>query len=304
MGSKTYVTNAVKKIEHMFGPLHKERLPMTKGDHPELDMSEELGSSDRELYQMLIGMARWAIQLGRIDIMFAVSALDRFATAPRQGHFDRILKVWGYLKKFPNRAFCINPAIPPEYDDLEDMQFEWVEQYPEACEEIPVTAIPPKGPKVVISCFVDSDHAHDKENRRSVTGFIILINSMPYMWYCKRQGSVEGATYGAELVAMKTSVEHLKGLRIDLRMLGVDIDGPCIVFGDNESVCGHVTEPSATLNKKHLGISFHMIRESVAAGIIDVYNIDGDDNPANPLTKSETQDNLKIIEEMFFFRGD
>ena len=58
---------------------------------------------------MLIGMDMWVIHLGRIDIMFALSCLDRFSAAPCQGQFDRLIKVWGYLKKFPSRKFCVNP---------------------------------------------------------------------------------------------------------------------------------------------------------------------------------------------------
>ena len=83
-------------------------------------------------------------------------------------------------------------------------------------------------------------------------------------------------------------------------MLGVKVEEPCRIFCDNASVVTHVTEPSATLNKKNLSICYHLVREAVAAGIVEIYHIDGPDNPANPLTKSETQHNLKLIEEMFF----
>ena len=100
---------ARERVEKLFGALHKERIPMTAGDHPEEDESELLDAQDKEFYQMLIGMARWIVHLGRMDIMFALSCLDRFSAAPRQGHFDRLLKIWGYLKNFPNQEFVVNP---------------------------------------------------------------------------------------------------------------------------------------------------------------------------------------------------
>ncbi|MGH7955373.1 MAG: Ty1/Copia family ribonuclease HI [Gloeomargaritales cyanobacterium] len=83
------------------------------------------------------------------------------------------------------------------------------------------------------------------------------------------------------------------------------MDEPCIVFGDNLAVVTNTTKPASMLKKKkkHLGISYHLVREAVAAGIVTVYHIDSEENPANPLTKPEKLANLKIIEEMFFFPG-
>ena len=300
LGSKTYVKAALERIEKLFGCIAKERIPMTAGDHPELDESELLDHQDKEFYQMLIGMARWVIHLGRIDIMFALSCLDRFSAAPRQGHFDRLIKVWGYLKKFPSREFCVNPNKFLVDDEVKEVS-NWTEQYPYAKEDIPPDRPNSYGPSIKITCFVDSDHAHEKKNRRSVTGFIICLNGMPLIWYCKRQGSVEASTYGAEFVALRTAVEHLKGLRISLMQLGVNIDGACDVFGDNLSVITHSEEPSSTLKKKHLSIAFHLVRESVAAGIIDVYHCDSGENPANPLTKAVPGPDLKVVEETFFY---
>jgi len=52
-------------------------------------------------------------------------------------------------------------------------------QYPDATEEIDC-----KVPKLLvgemdITAFVDSDHAHDKVTRRSITGLLILVGSTP-----------------------------------------------------------------------------------------------------------------------------
>ena len=65
----------------------------------------------------------------------------------------------------------------------------------------------------------------------------------------------------------------------------------------------HSTEPQSSSKKKHLSISFHLVREAVAVEIIDIFHIDSEDNPSNPLTKSVSGPSLKIIEEMFFFAG-
>jgi hypothetical protein len=60
---------------------------------------------------------------------------------------------------------------------------------------------------------VDSDHAGDKAIRRSLTGFIIYLNSAPVVWYSKMQGTVETSVFGADFVAMRTGMEAGRALR-------------------------------------------------------------------------------------------
>jgi hypothetical protein len=47
---------------------------------------------------------------------------------------------------------------------------------------------------------------------------------------------VESSVFGAEFVAMKNGIETTRGIRYKLRMMGVTIDGPAYVYGDNISV--------------------------------------------------------------------
>mmetsp|Transcript_34193 Transcript_34193/g.68963 ORF Transcript_34193/g.68963 Transcript_34193/m.68963 type:complete len:108 (+) Transcript_34193:89-412(+) len=91
------------------------------------------------------------------------------------------------------------------------------------------------------------------------------------------------------MVALRTGLELVKGLRYKLRMMGVPLgvgnDEPTSVFCDNQSVVTSSSVPESTLAKKHLGICYHAVRESVAAGILRIAHIDGKENPADCLTK-------------------
>ena len=49
-------------------------------------------------YQNLIGVLIWAIELGRIDIAFEVSALSRYPDFPRTGYLVQALHVFNYLE--------------------------------------------------------------------------------------------------------------------------------------------------------------------------------------------------------------
>ena len=112
--------------------------------------------------------------------------------------------------------------------------------------------------------FVDSDHAGDKSDRRFRTGFLIFINMEMINGHTKKQATVEGTVFGAEFVAMKQGVEALRGIRFKLRMMGVKIDGPNYVYGDNMSVIQNTSKPESVLKKKSNSICYHFVREAVA----------------------------------------
>jgi hypothetical protein len=60
---------------------------------------------------------------------------------------------------------------------------------------------------------------------------------LPILWHSKKQGTVETSVFGAESVAiMKAATEAARGLRYKLRMMGIEVDEPNYIYGDNMSV--------------------------------------------------------------------
>ena len=112
----------------------------------------------------------------------------------------------------------------------------------------------PLGPKVRITVYKDSDHAHDILTRRSVTGLLLFLNNTPVKWISKRQKTVETSTYGSELVATKVATELIQEYRYLLRMLGTEPDGPALMLGDNNSVVLNCTMPSSVLKKESFSL--------------------------------------------------
>ena len=108
VGCKKYLIEATNRIEKIFGDLPKENTPMVTGDHPEEDTTRLLNEDEQNNYQMLIGILNWVTCLGRIDIAFAASSLSRFSACPREGHLNRVLRVFGNLKKNKNRRIIVD----------------------------------------------------------------------------------------------------------------------------------------------------------------------------------------------------
>jgi len=93
--------------------------PLEKGDHPELDMSEELDANGIKDYQSLIGTLKWSVSLGRIDITTAVMTMSGFRVTPRKGHLERVQCIISYLVKMKHAAiwFCTEE---PDFSALPD----------------------------------------------------------------------------------------------------------------------------------------------------------------------------------------
>ncbi len=289
LSSDTYVKRAVEEVERQLGQwglqLKKKVVsPLASGYRPELDASPELDEKKASYYASLMGVLRWCLELGRIDIMVETGLLARFQACPREGHLDQLFHLFAYLKKY-NRLALVFDWTEPELDESRFQEVDWKEFYPEAAEAIPLNMPEPRGRGVVTTCFVDADHAGCRLTRRSHSGVIIFVNRAPIIWYSKRQATVESSTFGSESVAMRQAIDLIEALRYKLRMMGVPVDGATKVYCDNESVVKSTTRPESTLKKKHNAINYHRAREAQAAGHIRVAWIDGKDNLADVLTK-------------------
>jgi len=288
-GCTTYLKEAIRKVEapDKCGLLYPHHTPLPPECHPEMDESPLLDDQDTRRYQMLIGMAQWAVTIGRVDIAFAVNSLSRFSANPRQGHFELIQYLFGYLKQYPNRRILIN-SDPMVYDEklLDEFDANFLEDYPDAVEELPTGLPTPRGRELDTWVFFDADHAHDQKTRRSVTGLITYVGSTPVQWSSKRQGCIATSTYCAEFVAMRAAVEEAIAIRYMLRCLGVPVTQSTVIAGDNLGSIQSAANAHGDLKKKHVAISYHAVREAVAARIVTPVWINSHENFADMLTKS------------------
>ena len=293
--SLDYVKAAVKNVEEAIKRTRR-RLPTTNIDtpmnttySPELDVTEELDDESVTFFQELIGVLRWATEIGRVDILLEVSLLSQYQANPREGHLEQLLHIFAFLRKHPKLTLYLSPEIP--YMDLGEFRTskdDFNEIYRDAEEPMPHKVPAPRGRSVMTTAFVDASHGANKVTRRSHTGYVVFLNRAPILWYSKRQQTVETSTFSAEFIALKVCLEAIEHLRFKLRCFGVPLpkgDEPTYVYCDNESVVKNTTNVESTLNKKHSSIAYHHCRWSVAAGIITLAHISTHENLADCFTK-------------------
>jgi Reverse transcriptase (RNA-dependent DNA polymerase) len=289
MSARTYIKRAVTEVKRVLAEVNqrlktKVTTPMSDKYRAELDSTPELDAERITYYQGLIGVLRWIVELGRIDIMVAVAMLSSHLMAPRQGHLEQCFHIFAYLDSHENSTLVFDPS----YRSINEARFvknDWSQYYPDAAEAIPHNIPRPRGKDVVVSCYCDADHAGCRVTRRSHSGILIFVNNAPVTWYSKRQNTVESSTFGSEFIAMRVAVEQVEGLRYKLRMMGIPIDGPANLFCDNQSVFKNCSYPESTLKKKHNAIAYHRTREAQASNTIRVAWESGETNLSDILTK-------------------
>jgi hypothetical protein len=198
-----YVNQAVKNCaSHLSEKFDgKYRLPKRSDNpfpndyYPETDVSEPLTPELASFYQHLIGVMRWMVELGRVDIATEVSLLSSFLAYPREGHLDTALHIMGYLKNKHNTRLVFDPTYP-DIDKGDFPKYDWTEFYGNAKELMPADMPPPLGKDVDLRMMVDSDHAGDRRIRRSRTGFLIFCNMALIDWVSKKQPTIETSVFG------------------------------------------------------------------------------------------------------------
>ena len=292
--SQDYVKAAVKNVEETIRkkgrklPTSNIDTPMNTTFSPEMDVTEELNADDTTYFQELIGVLRWATEIGRVDILLEVSLLSQYQANPREGHFEQLLHIFAFLKRHPKLTLYLSPQLPLiDYGDFRTKREDFAEIYRDAEELLPHRMPMPRGQELEITAYVDASHAANKVTRRSHSGYVVFLNRAPVLWYSKRQNTVETSTFSAEFIALKVCLEAVEHLRFKLRCFGVPLPQgkPAHIFCDNESVVKNTTNVESTLNKKHSSVAYHHCRWSVAAGVITLAHISTHSNIADCFTK-------------------
>ena len=115
--SSQYVQAAVENVKKYIKAKElalpkRQSAPITRDYRPELDVTPELPTSEAAYFQSLIGILRWIVELGRVDITTEVSLLASCMALPRRGHLDQVYNIFGYLKSKHNTEMVFDPSEP------------------------------------------------------------------------------------------------------------------------------------------------------------------------------------------------
>ena len=266
LSAEDYLTQACKQVKEMATKegrrwAKERKSPMAEPCRPENDASGELGEELAPRHMQLIGILRWAAELGRMDFTAEASMLPSCSCAPRAGHLEAACQAFEHAQSHLRPAAAFGSALPELDGGKLASTAGWPQIYGDIKEEIPNDLPETRGNPVQITMLTDAAHAGNLVNRRSHTGIIIFASKAPITWHSKRQATAEASAFGSELAALRVGMEMNEGLRYKLRMMGIPLLGPSNVLCDNHSVVDNASLPESQLKKKHLPIAYHYARE-------------------------------------------
>ena len=221
-----------------------------------IDKNDPSNIEDIRNYQSLVGGLLWLSNCTRPDIAFATNQLARFLSCPGPSHFAAAKRVLRYLQGTQKLG------IGYRRSDKDDVKAN------------------------VLTCYVDSDHAGNVEDRRSISGYVFYLNGGPISWTSKRQAciaisSTEGEFYSASQAAQDT-VYH----RRILEELGFQQKKPTILFEDNFA-CIYLSKKDGSINRmKHIDTRVHRLRELTREAVIVLTKIHTGEQIADTFTKA------------------
>ena len=93
------------------------------------------------------------------------------------------------------------------------------------------------------------------------------------------------STYEVEFSAMCSGIEEVKSIRFMLRCLGIPVTSSSLMYGDNLGSIQSANTPKGILKKKHVALSYHVVREAIAFGVACPIWVPSASNHSDILTK-------------------
>ena len=134
--------------------------------------------------------------------------------------------------------------------------------------------------------FADADYATDKDDRKSQTGYVFMINNGPVSWTSHKQTSVALSTMEAEYMSLSDASREAIA-RIHLYSdLDVSTVSPPLLYSDSTSALSLTDESAPYQRSKHIDTRYHYIRDILENGEIQVDYVSSAENPADVFTKA------------------
>ena len=212
---------------------------------------EEQALAETRPYRRVVGKCMYLVTCTRPDIAWAVCKLVKFMSNHGEQHWTCAKHLLRYLSGTKSIGLILGHRDNP---------------YP------------------LLKGLSDSDWAM-AENRKSISGFVLLLNESPISWSSKQQAIVALSSCEAEYIACTHSAKQIMWLRSLLAELGFPQQTPTTLHCDNTGTVACTHDPHGHTRMKHISIRMHFIRECVNQGLIDVIHISNRFNVADLFTK-------------------
>ena len=136
----------------------------------------------------------------------------------------------------------------------------------------------------LITC-TDSDWAGSPEDSKSTTGFYIKLANAVFLWNLHQQKTVALSSTEAEYMALSDCSRQVIWIRNMFGEIGFNLL-PISICGYNQGSIFMENNPVTERCTQHIHIKFHYVRDTVQKHQVEIFYIEGTDNPADMFTKN------------------
>jgi hypothetical protein len=134
---------------------------------------------------------------------------------------------------------------------------------------------------------------------------ILFVNQSPVISSFKKQKTVENSTYGPEFMVACQAEKQIINLCNTLCTMGIPLNCPSWMFGDNASVITSSTIPQSTLNMRQNSRFYHYFHKCIASKIFNLLHCSGKLNVTGMLTKPLGWVSFWPLEQpLYFWKGE
>ena len=139
-----------------------------------------------------------------------------------------------------------------------------------------------------VTGYTDADWAGDVTNRRSTSGYLVIVGGNLVSWRSKKQKVVARSSAEAEYRSMAHGVCELLWVKNLLKDLGFRPKHAMHLHCDNKAAIDIAHNPVQHDRTKHVEVDRHFIKEKIEARLIEVPFVKSEDQLADMLTKAVT----------------
>ena len=252
---RSYVESVVKKFgmdECKPAPTPAASPAISKKQCPQTD--EEKNDVADAPYRSMVGSLWYAANGTRPDIVYATNVCSQFSTNYGLPHFRALKRIIRYLRGTVSRG---------------------------------ITYVATSVVRIV--AYSDSDWGANVDNRRSRTGYVILVSGGPVIWQTRSQKTVALSSCEAELYALCDCVKELLWLIHFLEAMNIVFETP-ILFVDNQGAIALSKNPVNHQRSKHIDIKWFFIRDVLDRKQVNVEYVQSKQNFADKFTKATTNE--------------
>lgn len=133
--------------------------------------------------------------------------------------------------------------------------------------------------------YTYADWSGDTEDRKSTSGYILMMGKAPIAWCSKKQNVVALSSCEAEYIAAAFGASQAQWLQMLLHELKVKCESTMRLKVDNKSAIDLEKHPISHGRSKHIEIKYHFLRDQVAKEKLAIEHYNREDQLADILTK-------------------